>query len=111
MGCNDIATGLTAGEGQVAAVEGEGVPSDEQKEDPTGQSGRDGVDADDFWLEIDGSAVDASVAVGRGGEGGASLIGGKGRVLDEEELGADLEVAVGGLAAMHPDGSAVGDLL
>ena len=111
MGCNDIATGLTAGEGQVAAVEGEGVPSDEQKEDPTGQSGRDGVDADNFGLEIDGGRVDATVAVGRGGEGSTPLVGGEGRVLDEEKLGADLQGTVGSLAAMYPDGSAVGNLL
>ena len=90
MGCNDIATGLTDGEGQVAAVEDEGASSNEQTEDPTGQSGCYGVDADDFGLEIDGSVVDASVAVGRGGEGGATLVGGEGGVLDIEELSADL---------------------
>ena len=114
MGCNDIAayaTGLTGGEGQGAAVEGEGSPTDEQTEDPTGQSGCYGVDADDFGLEIDGGAVDASIAVGRGSEGGASLIGGKSGVLDEEELGADLQGTVGSLAAMHPNGCAVGNLL
>ena len=114
LGCNSVAaysTGLTAGEGQVAAVEGEGVPSDKQTKDPTGQSGCDGVDSDDFGLEIDGGAVDAAVAVGRGGEGGATLIGGKGRVLDKEELGADLQGTIGGLAAVYPDGCAVGNLL
>lgn len=114
LGCNSVAaysTGLTAGEGQVAAVEGEGVPSDKQTKDPTGQSGRDGIEAYDFGLEIDGGGVDAAVAVGSGSEGRTSLIGGKGRVLDEEELGADLQGAVGSLAAMYPDGSAVGDLL
>ena len=95
----------------MAAVEGEGVPSDEQTEDPTGQSGCDGVDADNFGLEIDGCTVDAAVTVGRGGEGGATLVGGEGGVLDIEELSADLEGAVGGLAAMHPDGCAIGDLL
>ena len=76
-----------------------------------GQSGRDGVDADDFGLEIDSGGVDAAVAVGGGGEGRASLIGGKGRVLDEEKLCADLQGAVGSLAAVHPYGGAVGDLL
>ena len=81
---------LTTGECYLAAVEGEGVPSDEQTEDPKGQSGRDGVDADNFGLEIDGSAVDATVAVGRGSEGGATLVSGEGGVLDIEELSADL---------------------
>ena len=33
---------LAGGEGQGSAVEGEGSPSDEQTEDPTGQSRRDG---------------------------------------------------------------------
>lgn len=40
LGCNSVAaysTGLTAGEGQVAAVEGEGASSNEQTEDPTSQ--------------------------------------------------------------------------
>ena len=92
------------------ATEDEGASSVEQSAEG-GQSGRDGVDADNFGLEIDGSGVDAAVAVGGGSEGRASLIGGKGRVLDEEELGADLQGAVGSLAAMHPDGGAVGDLL
>ena len=92
------------------ATEDEGAASVEQSAEG-GQSGRDGVDADDFGLEIDGGGVDATIAVGRGGEGSASLIGGKGRVLDEEELCADLQGAVGSLAAMHPDGGAVGDLL
>ena len=92
------------------ATEDEGTASVEQSAEG-GQSGRDGVDADDFGLEIDGGGVDAAVAVGGGGEGRASLIGGKGRVFDEEELGADLQGAVGSLAAMHPDGGAVGDLL
>ena len=92
------------------ATEDEGASSVEQSAEG-GQSGRDGVDADDFGLEIDGGGVDASVAVGGGGEGRASLIGGKGRVLDEEKLSADLQGAVGSLAAMHPDGGAVGDLL
>lgn len=92
------------------ATEDEGAASVEQSAEG-GQSGRDGVDADDFGLEIDGGGVDASVAVGGGSEGRATLIGGKGRVLDEKELSADLQGAVGCLAAMHPDGGAVGDLL
>ena len=75
-----------------------------------GQSGRN-FECGDLGLEVDGSGVDAAIAVGRGSEGRASLIGGKGRVLDEEELCADLEGTVGSLAAMHPDGGAVGDLL
>lgn len=91
-------------------TEDEGTASVEQSAEG-GQSGRDGVDADDFGLEIDSGGVDAAIAVGSDGEGRASLIGGKGRVLDKEELGADLEGAVGSLAAMHPDGGAVGDLL
>lgn len=91
-------------------TEDEGTASVEQSAEG-GQSGRDGVDADDFRLEIDGGGVDAAVAVGGGGEGCASLIGGKGRVLDEEKLSADLQGAVGSLAAMYPDGGAVGDLL
>ena len=65
---------LTGGEGQGAAVEDEGSPSDEQTEDPTGQSGCDvGVE---FGLEIDGGAVDATVAVDRGEDGGVALVGG-----------------------------------
>ncbi len=92
------------------ATEDEGASSVEQSAEG-GQSGRDGVDADNFGLEIDGSGVDAAVAVGGGGEGCASLIGGKGRILDEEKLSADLQSTVGSLAAMHPDGCAVGDLL
>lgn len=92
------------------ATEDEGASSVEQSAEG-GQSGRDGVDADDLGLKIDGGGVDAAVAVGGGSEGRASLIGGKGRVLDEEKLSADLQGAVGSLAAMHPDGGAVGDLL
>lgn len=92
------------------ATEDEGTASVEQSAEG-GQSGRDGVDADDLGLEIDGGGVDAAVAVGGGSESRASLIGGKGRVLDEEKLSADLQGAVGSLAAMHPDGGAVGDLL
>ena len=92
------------------ATEDEGASSVEQSAEG-GQSGRDGVDADDLGLEIDSGGVDAAVAVGGGSEGRASLIGGKGRVLDEEKLGADLQGAIGSLAAMHPDGGAVGDLL
>ena len=90
-------------------MEGEGSPSDEQTKDPTGQSRRDG--GVEFGLEIDSSAVDAAVAVDRGEDGGAALVGSKGRVLDKEELGANLQGIVGSLAAMHPDGGAVGDLL
>jgi len=92
------------------ATEDEGASSVEQSAEG-GQSGRDGVDADDLGLKIDGGGVDAAVAVGGGSESRASLIGGKGRVLDEEKLGADLQGAVGSLAAMHPYGGAVGDLL
>lgn len=92
------------------ATEDEGASSVEQSAEG-GQSGRDGVDADDLGLKIDGGGVDATIAVGCGGEGRASLIGDKGRVLDEEKLCADLQDAVGSLAAMHPDGCAVGDLL
>lgn len=92
------------------ATEDEGAASVEQSAEG-GQSGRDGVDADDLGLKIDGGGVDAAVAVGGGSESRASLIGGKGRVLDEEKLSADLQGAVGSLAAMHPDGGAVGDLL
>ena len=92
------------------ATEDEGTASVEQSAEG-GQSGRDGVDAYDFGLEIDSSGVDAAIAVGRGSESRASLIGGKGRVLDEEKLSADLQGAVGSLAAMHPDGGAVSDLL
>lgn len=92
------------------ATEDEGASSVEQTAEG-GQSGRDRVKAYDFGLEIDGGGVDAAVAVGGGGESRASLIGGKGRVLDKEKLSADLQGAVGSLAAMHPDGGAVGDLL
>ena len=92
------------------ATEDEGAASVEQSAEG-GQSGRDGIEAYDFGLEIDGGGVDAAVAVGGGSESRASLIGGKGRVLDEEKLSADLQGAVGSLAAMHPDGGAVGDLL
>lgn len=92
------------------ATEDEGASSVEQSAEGV-QSRRDGIEAYDFGLEIDGGGVDAAVAVGGGGEGRASLIGGKGRVLDEEELCADLQGAVGSLAAMHPDGGTVGDLL
>ena len=92
------------------ATEDEGTASVEQSAEG-GQSGCDGIEAYDFGLEIDGGGVDATIAVGCGGEGRASLIGGKGRVLDEEELCADLQGAVGSLAAMHPYGGAVGDLL
>ena len=109
MGCNDIATYLTGGEGQGSAVEGEGSPSDEQTEDPTGQSRCDG--GVEVGLEIDGGGVDAAVTIDRGEDGGVALVGGQGRVLDEEELSADFQGIVGSLAAVHPDGSTVGDLL
>ena len=92
------------------ATEDEGASSVEQSAEG-GQSGRDRIEAYNFGLEINGGGIDAAVAVGGGSESRASLIGGKGRVLDKEELGADLEGAVGSLAAMHPDGGAVGDLL
>ena len=97
-------------ESQPVATEDEGASSVEQSAEG-GQSGRDGVDADNFGLKIYGGGVDAAVAVGRGGEGSATLIGGEGRVLDEEKLGADLQGTVGSLAAMYPDGCAVSDLL
>lgn len=66
---------LVSGEGQGAAVEGEGSPFEEQTEDPTGQSRRDG--GVEVGLEIDGSGVDTAVAVDGGGEGRTSLIGSK----------------------------------
>lgn len=88
------------------ATEDEGAASVEQTAEG-GQLGRDGVDADDLGLKIDGGGVDAAVAVGGGSESRASLIGGKGRVLDEEKLSADLQDTVGSLAAVHPYGGAV----
>ena len=63
------------------------------------------------WLEIDCPGVHAAVAVDGGVDGGIALVGGEGGVLDIEELGADLEVALSVLAAVHPGGCAVGDLL
>lgn len=112
MGCNDIATyatGLTDGEGQGSAVEGEGASSDEQSEDTTGQSGRDGVV--EFGLEINGGGVDAAVAVDRGEDGRVALVSGQCRVLDIEELRADFQRAIDTLTAVYPDGCTVGDLL
>ena len=88
-------------------MEGEGSPSDEQTEDPTGQSASGGY----FGLEVDGGAVDAAIAVDRSEDGGIALVGGQGGVLDIEELGADLQRTVGSFAAVYPDGCAVGDLL
>lgn len=67
---------FSAGDGQGSAVEGEGAPSDKQTEDPTGQSRRDG--GVEVGLEIDGGAVDATVAVDRGEDGGVALVGGQG---------------------------------
>ena len=90
-------------------MEGEGSPSEVQTEDPTGQSWRDG--GVEVGLEIDGCAVDATIAVDGGGEGSASLIGGKGRVIDKEELCADTQDATVDFAAVYPDGGTVGNLL
>ena len=52
---------LAGGEGQGAAVEGEGTPSEEQSDDLTGQSGCGGIV--EFGLEIDSGGVDATIAV------------------------------------------------
>ena len=89
-------------------MEGEGAPSDEQTEDPTGQSGRNGVE---FGLEIYGGGVDAAVAVDRGQDSRAALVSGQCRVLDIEELRADLQRAIGTLTAVYPDSGTVGYLL
>ena len=50
-----------------------------------GQSGRN-FECGDLGLEVDGSGVDAAIAVDRSREGSASLIGGEGGVLNKEEL-------------------------
>ena len=89
-------------------MEGEGTPSDEQTEDPTRQSGRDGVE---FGLEIDGGGVDAAVAVDRGEDGRTALVSGQCGVLDIEELRADFQRAIDTLAAVYPDSGTVGYLL
>ena len=108
LSCNDIATYLTAGEGQGSAVEGEGTPSDEQTEDPTGQSGSNGVE---FGLEIDGGGVDAAVAVDRGQDSRIALVSRQCGVLDIEELRADFQRAIDTLTAVYPDSGTVGYLL
>ena len=97
-----------SGNGQGTAVEGEGTPSEEQSDDLSGQSGSCGIV--EFWLEIDSGGVDATVAVDRGDNGRVALVGGKGGVLDIEELSADLQCAIDGLAAMYPHGGAVSNL-
>ncbi len=89
-------------------MEGEGTPSEEQSDDLSGQSGSCGIV--EFWLEIDSGGVDATVAVDRGDNGRVALVGGKGGVLDIEELSADLQCAIDGLAAMYPHGGAVSNL-
>lgn len=88
-------------------MEGEESPSEEQTDDWARQSGCGGVE---FGLEIDGGRVDATVAVDRGNDGSVALVGGKGGVLDIEELSADLQCAIDGLAAMYPHGGAVSNL-
>lgn len=60
-------------------------------------------------MKVDRIRIDAAIAVGRSREGGMALIRGEGRVLDIEILGADLERALGSLAAVDPHGSAIGD--
>ena len=89
-------------------MEGDGSPSDEQTEDPTRQSGRDGVE---FGLEIDGSGVNTAVAVDRGEDGRAALISGQCGVLDIEELRADFQRAIDTFTAVYPDSGTVGYLL
>ncbi len=89
-------------------MEGEGTPSDEQTEGPTGQSGRDGVE---FGLEIDGGGVNAAVAIDRGEDGRVALVSGQCGVLDIEELRADFQRAIDTLTAVYPDSSTVGYLL
>lgn len=88
-------------------MEGEGSPSDEQTEDPTGQSGRGGVE---FGLEIDSGGVDAAVAVDRGEDGRIALVCSQCGVLDIEELRADFQRAIDTLTAVYPDSSTVGYL-
>ena len=89
-------------------MEGEGAPSDEQTEDPTGQSGRDGVE---FGLEIDGGGVNAAVAIDRGEDGRIALVCSQCGVLDIEELRADLQRTIDTLTAVYPDSGTVGYLL
>ena len=89
-------------------MEGEEAPSDEQTEDPTRQSGRDGVE---FGLEIDGGGVNAAVAIDRGEDGRAALISGQCGILDIEELRADFQRAIDTLTAVYPDSGTVGYLL
>ena len=89
-------------------MEGEGSPSDEQTEGPTRQSGRGGVE---FGLEIDGGGVDAAVAADRGQDSRAALVSGQCRVLDIEELRADLQRTIDTLTAVYPDSGTVGYLL
>ena len=89
-------------------MEGEGTPSDEQTEDPMGQSRCDGVE---FRLEIDGGGVDSAVAVDRGEDGRITLVCGQCGVLDIEELRADLQRAIDTLTAVYPDSGTVGYLL
>ena len=90
-------------------MEGEGSPSDEQTEDPTGQSGRDG--SVEFGLEIDGGGVDAAVAIDRGEDGRIALVCSQCGVLDIEELCADFQRAIDTLSAVYPDSGTVGYLL
>ena len=89
-------------------MEGEGSPSDEQTEGPTGQSGCGGVE---FGLEIDSGGVDATVAVDRGEDGRTALVSGQCGVLDIEELRADFQRAIDTLSAVYPDSGTVGYLL
>ncbi len=89
-------------------MEGEGTPSDEQTEDPTRQSGCDGVE---FGLEIDGGGVNAAVAVDRGQDGRVALVSRQCGVLEIEELRADFQRAIDTLTAVYPDSGTVGYLL
>ena len=96
-------------ERQPEATEGEGSAPEEEA--GAGQSGSRRKCRVEDRLEIDGPGVHAAVTIDGGVDGGIALVGGEGGVLDIEELGADLEVALGVLAAVHPDGCAVGDSL
>ena len=96
-------------ERQPMASEDEGSASEDKA--GASQSGSRRQCRVEDWLEIDGPGVHAAVAVDGGVDGGIALVGGEGGVLDIEELCADLEVALSVLAAVHPDGCAVGDLL
>ena len=89
-------------------MEGERSPSDEQTEDPTGQSGSNGVE---FGLEIDGGGVDAAVAVDRGQDSRIALVSCQCGVLDIEELRADFQRAIDTLTAVYSDSGTVGYLL